>query len=593
MQPSGHRAALGRGQGRLPSLPAGDRKSRAVGIDGVRLPRAPMRIAHGLRDRAAVAAVAPLGLGPAGWVRLAVVASAPLAAIWMGLELSPITYLVVPVWVALSSRHATGWSVTAVDLLVALALTTMPGGVVSPFLLFTMYAVSAVGMRWGIHAGVAAGALVSLTQGIELGASGRLESLPPDVLVPVLALLPITGLTGALAVRVFRSERSGRAVLEEANRLLVALQRMAADMPGGLDVATVAAAALAEIRTIAHPPAAMVYAGRGGVLQPAASETSGTPPRATSAQAIERIVGDADHRIVATASLRGPLARTCAGRPFWTVVPLRVAGTVNGAFLIGHDEVSTPRRCTGALVTLAADTALALDNARLFDGAASRAADAARRHIAHDLHDTVAQSLAHLKMELELLGLASDDPGIVEETDRLARVTERALSDVRATIAGLMSDATDGGLVDALQQHITDLCGLGRTEITFEPVVDGRAEIDEELRPEILRVAQEAISNAVRHAGALHVAVSLEIDDDVTQLVVEDDGHGIPARPMTQEGHGVGIRAMHERAAALGGRLTIRDRVGGGTVVSLQCPSRMPAERRRRGRRQRAIGRQS
>ncbi len=291
-----------------------------------------------------------------------------------------------------------------------------------------------------------------------------------------------------------------------------------------------------------------------------------------TAARIRELVGAADIRLVAASTLRSSLGTDLQDVRFASVVPLVSRGQVLGAFLVGHDELSTPRRSRDALVSLASDAALALDNARLFDAASARAADAARKRIANDLHDSVAQSLAHIRMELQLLALESgDDETLRSETERLARVAGRALDDVRATIAGLRSKATDDGLTEALRRHIHDLGSSGGPTVQFESTGDG--DVDPVLRSDLLRVAQEAISNATRHADAHRVTVSLEVDEELIELVVEDDGCGLPARLRPQAGRGVGLRAMQERAAAIAGELTIRDRVGGGTVVRLRCPN--------------------
>lgn len=538
--------------------------------EGERSDRRPLPVR--LRRQQTVVAAAAARLEPGAWARIAGVASAPLVAVWRGSDLPIAVYLVLGVWVALSARRIANPWVVATDVAIAVGLTATEGGLISPFLLFVMVVVTLTGARHGAVTGATAGLLITLGMFPSLILEERLEGMSADVLLPLLALLPLTGVTAALAVHVFRTERSGRAALQEANRLLVSLRRVADEIPGGLDIATITAAALAEVRAATGTVAAVVYTGSGDVFFPAANIGHATPPAPVHAQQILQLVGRDRMRLVAGATLRGTLGTTCAGHPFWSVVPLRARGGIVGAILVAHHDLSGPRRAREALVTLADDTALALDNAQLFDGAAARAADAARRRIAHDLHDSVAQSLTHLKMELELFAMDLDaEVAMRGELDRLSRVAGRALEDVRATIAGLRTSVADDGIVDALRRHVEDLGKLSGTTVTFEATAE--ADIDPELRPDVLRVAQEAISNAVQHAAAHSISVSLEIDEDVVSLVVEDDGRGIPTRTQPRPGHGVGLRAMHDRATAVGGALTIRDRVGGGTVVSLVCPS--------------------
>jgi signal transduction histidine kinase len=523
-----------------------------------------------LRDRATTAAARRFRIEPTRFARLAAVGFVPVTAVWMGEGLDLPVYIAVTLWVILSDAVRTSRGITVVDLGVAATLTYGFGGLVSPYLFLILVMVAGAGTRHGGLSGATGGAVISLTQLLQLTIAGGFTVSELAPLLPALCLLPLAGLTAGLATRV-AAPRRGRAVLEEANRLLVDLQRVAADMPGGLDVATVSAAALAEIRALASPATAAVYTGRGGLLYATASTGTSRPPAPVHAAQIREVVAGEPHRLFATPAIRGRFGAVDETRPYAVVVPLRNHEVVLGAFVVGYDDLASARRGRDALVRLADDTALALDNAQRFDGATARAADAARRRIAHDLHDSVAQSLAHIKMELELLSLDTGmDTGLRDETERLSRVAGRALDEVRATITGLRSAGADDGLVLALRRHVDDLRTPTGPRLAFE-ATDG-ADVGEELRSDLLHVAQEAISNALRHADARQVGVSLEIDDELVQLDIEDDGRGIHAPTRLRPGHGVGLRAMHERAAAIGGHLTIRDRVGGGTVVSLRIP---------------------
>ncbi len=216
-------------------------------------------------------AALPLGIDAAGWVRLAATAIAPLLALALGRDLLLVRYLVLAAWVALTTRHLGRTWVRMIDLAVAVALTLGFGSVATPYFLFVLAVVAVTGVRAGVGWGAAAGAAVSLAQVVSLERSGRLELLSADVLVPVLALAPLVGVAAAFATRLVRGDRTGRAVLKEANQLLVALQRVAQDMPAGLDVSSVTAAALAEIRAVTSTPAAMVFEGDDDVLHVAAS----------------------------------------------------------------------------------------------------------------------------------------------------------------------------------------------------------------------------------------------------------------------------------------------------------------------------------
>ncbi len=261
-----------------------------------------------------------------------------------------------------------------------------------------------------------------------------------------------------------------------------------------------------------------------------------------------------------------PLRLACAAHPHWRALRLGNTGDAGGVLLVGFDRLDLARDARGALQRLAEDGGLALDNARLFDGTQVRAADAARRRIAGELHDGAAQSLAHLRMELELMARTETaDPA---ELSRLARVAEGALEQLRVTIAGLRATASSD-LGSLLEQHLEDL------RSTRGPVLelrrDGVPLLDPARADEVLRVAQEALSNALRHARASHIEVSLSTDADRLELSVADDGVGLDQHS-DQTGGGVGLSSMRERAARLGGALQVSPGVTGGTRVLLSLP---------------------
>lgn len=156
-----------------------------------------------------------------------------------------------------------------------------------------------------------------------------------------------------------------------------------------------------------------------------------------------------------------------------------------------------------------------------------------------------------------------------EELGRLARVAGSALDQLRVTIAGLRETASSD-LGSLLEQHLEDLRGA------HGPVVELRRDggvplLDPGRADEVLRVAQEALSNALRHARASHIDVSLRTDADRLELSITDDGVGLEG-PSGHPGGGVGLSSMRERAARLGGELRIAPGATGGTAVLLSLP---------------------
>ena len=177
-----------------------------------------------------------------------------------------------------------------------------------------------------------------------------------------------------------------------------------------------------------------------------------------------------------------------------------------------------------------------------------------RRRIARELHDEVGQVLTAVMLGLE-------DPEARESV-------RRSLDDVRRIAGELRPQTLDElGLQSALRSLCTTL-GAAPSLRVERRLELGHAELTPELELAVYRVAQESLTNVMRHAGATEVLLSLERVDGALRLIVRDDGRGIDG-----ERHaGAGLAGMHERALHIGGRLTVHPAPGGGTEVVLDVP---------------------
>jgi signal transduction histidine kinase len=471
----------------------------------------------------------------------------------------------------------------AADIAVAAAVIVLSGGDVTPFVLFLAVAVAGPAARGGMPAGLAAGVVLSTVLLASLAVAGTLGEFGLTELIRTVLLLPLVGLMTAYAVRILDERESRlRRMLEEANSLLSSLREIADHLPGGLDATTIAAAAVAEIRAVEGAEAAIVFVEENGTLQSAgsagidASRLSGLRVDEVRIPGARRARG---RRPFAPSELPVAVRGACEPLPAWVVLLLGGGDDPAGALMVGFGDAAMAARALPRLESVAEDAALAFENARLFDGTLLRAADVARKRIAGDLHDGVAQSLTHLRMELELMAMASDDSE-THELGRLARVAEVALDDLRTTIDGLRRPV-DGDIEVLLRRHLNDVRPADGPQVVLE--TRGSALVDFAITEEVLRVAQEAVSNALRHAAATTITVTLERDDISLALTVEDDGIGLrgsgraartigPATSSRVIGSGVGLRSMRDRAQRLRGELEIRPRADGGTVVALRCP---------------------
>jgi two-component system, NarL family, sensor histidine kinase UhpB len=196
---------------------------------------------------------------------------------------------------------------------------------------------------------------------------------------------------------------------------------------------------------------------------------------------------------------------------------------------------------------------------------AVEAQEGERLRVAQELHDEVGQQLTGLKLILSR-ARSAPEPERGSALADAAEIVDDALNDVRAIARRLRPDVLgDLGLTNALAALASRSDSYGDVRVTHRL---GRVgELDEERELAIYRIAQEALTNALRHSGAEHATVELDAAGDVLELVVRDDGRGLGDGPP-----GNGIKGMRERALLVGGVLRIGPAAGGGTEVRLSLP---------------------
>ena len=224
------------------------------------------------------------------------------------------------------------------------------------------------------------------------------------------------------------------------------------------------------------------------------------------------------------------------------------------------------------LSLFAAHAAIALTNARLYERSRELSVMQERSRLARDLHDAVTQKLfsirAHARAAAVLVQRDPVDPARVKaEIDVVGALGAEAHAELRAVIDGLAPpDLAAAGLACSLRSYV-QLAGRAHGI----PVAFSAADLPglgPPVEAALYRVAQEALHNALRHAGASRIRVALERTPRRVVLEVADDGHGfVPEMPSS----GLGLASMRERAAAAGGVLTIRSGRSG-TVVRMKVP---------------------
>jgi two-component system, NarL family, sensor histidine kinase UhpB len=208
------------------------------------------------------------------------------------------------------------------------------------------------------------------------------------------------------------------------------------------------------------------------------------------------------------------------------------------------------------------------DERRAGSRAALVAQERERLRIARALHDEAGQTLTAVILEIERAAAEAPESARGKMT-ALAAELQSTLDEIRRISRELRPEALDDlGLINAL------IALSSRAERQGELKIDRHFSGDlpplsKELELVIYRVAQEALTNVLRHAGASHCLIELQSVDGKIDLTVSDDGRGVPDQI---EGEAIGIEGMRERALLAGGSLAVESNEGGGTTVRLSVP---------------------
>lgn len=243
-----------------------------------------------------------------------------------------------------------------------------------------------------------------------------------------------------------------------------------------------------------------------------------------------------------------------------------LANKRGGGLFTDHDEE--------LLRILAAHAALALSNARLYERSRELTLAGERARIAHDLHDAVAQKLFSLRLTAKAAATLVDrDPARARaELAEVARLAAEAADELRAVVVELRPAALEeDGLSATLASQVQVLDRAHTADVAF--AADGVRALPPAQEAALLRVAQEALHNALRHSGAGRVTVTLAgTPARGAVLRVRDDGHGFDPESVRRAGRHLGLASMRDRAAAVGGTLTLESAPGRGTLVEMEVP---------------------
>lgn len=368
---------------------------------------------------------------------------------------------------------------------------------------------------------------------------------------------------GLLASWVHRLQNDPRRSYTEAYELLSQLRTVTRTLPVGLDTAALADQALRDVQgRVPNLVAAGIYTRAAGT-RPALRATAGAARVAWRVDLAEdSVFSDAWNGQVPAIRDRGGAASSI------TALPLVVANRTVG--VVGL-ETRGPRLTREKLTELTdelEDAALRLESAMLFDELRELATVEERRRLAREIHDGIAQDLAAFGYVLDSLvkearsGQPSDD--LAESLLAVRTQLGGLVGELRTSIFELRTEVdAHGGLSAALAEYVRAVGAASHLTVHLS-LNEHPERLPADVEAELLRIAQEAVTNARKHAQAENLWVSCTIDPPFALLVVEDDGVGPGAH---REGS-FGIEIMRERAERLRATLDIGVRSTGGTVVT-------------------------
>jgi signal transduction histidine kinase len=376
--------------------------------------------------------------------------------------------------------------------------------------------------------------------------------------------------TGALQ-RAMRSGDPRPQPYAEATRLLTQLRSVARRLPGAtLDPGGIAAHLLEDLRGVARADrAAVLSASGGGRLVVLAQSGVDRVDWETTLDADSAIAEAWASQQPQTASRSQARSQPVGSEVSALVVPL-VAGvrTIGLVALEANVASAYPAPVVARVTALTGPAALRLEAALLFDEVRSLATNEERQRLAREIHDGVAQELVMVGYGIDN-ALATMPDGAEETAEELRSLrgeVTRVITELRLSLFELRSEVDrHGGLAAAVAEYARTVGASAGLRVHFS-LDEGTARLPAATEAELLRIAQEAITNARKHAGAGNLWVTCTVDPPFAQIEVSDDGQGMSdQRP---DGR-YGLAIMAERAERIRGRLEIRPRHPSGTTVAV------------------------
>lgn len=467
---------------------------------------------------------------------------------------------------ATGRRPQNWWILVAESALVALLVMTA-GGPHEPLLPYLLAPALEVGLLAGVRGALtvagSASAMVLLARAADVTDRGVVEYSTTAAQWVLLALA--TGTLAAWARRFGLQAREPDHMYVAAYRLVSQLRTVARHLSGGLDAVSLGEILLQDLRAVTDFDRGAVFvAGTSGALMPIARHGDIALEPAPGG---DNVLNDVWNHQQATVGARGLYGRP--GRVS-VALPLTVGARTIGVVGLERRTPWEPHLQPQSLMPTVNEAALRIETALLFSEVRSIATAAERKRLAREIHDGIAQELAFLGYVLDDLAVRTEQADIRGELKDLRQQVTRVVGDLRLSIFELRSEVQEHAGLGAVLSDYTRSVGAA-SSMTVHLVLDEAPQrLPVEAETELLRIAQESITNARKHAQAENLWVTCRVQPPTFELVVEDDGRGT-GEARTDS---FGLQIMRERAERLGAYLSITERPGGGTRVEIVMPSK-------------------
>jgi len=273
---------------------------------------------------------------------------------------------------------------------------------------------------------------------------------------------------------------------------------------------------------------------------------------------------------------------TIAGRKFFAgdstgmvSIPMRYRGKVTGVINLFLDIklIEKIDNVKPLLTSIAHHLSIAIEKSRSDEESRRHLINEERTRIAHELHDSLAQTMASLRLQIRVLDetMHQDDESLTwQQLEQIESNMDEANTDLRSLIANFRAPVYKRGLLEAIEQIIGQFRNESHIKTYFQKEWAVK-ELSEDVETQILRIIQESLWNIRKHSKAKTVRIMLKDNlEGKCHILIEDDGIGINKKVYGSPGEHIGLTIMSERAARLGGELRVESEPGEGTRVVLE-----------------------